>query len=141
MRLRRADLRRRINGNLSVRYSATGLSSFSGLELIRQYVSQVGLADVIRGQAQRALPGCDFGRVSMVLLVLALLITGGRRVRHIAYLETDPLVKRFCGPAQVPAARTVGRWLGGFDRSGVDALLSLNEVLVGRVIRAMGPFC
>jgi hypothetical protein len=29
--------------------------------------------------------------VSMVLLVLALLITGGRRVRHIGYLETDPL--------------------------------------------------
>ena len=138
MRLRRADLRRRINGTLSVRYSATGLSSFSGLELIRQYVSQVGLADVIRRQAQRALPRCDFGRVSMVLLVLALLITGGRRVRHIGYLMTDPLVKRFCGLAQVPAARTVGRWLGGFEHGGVEALLSLNEVLVGRVIRDSG---
>ncbi len=135
MRLRRADLRQRINGKLSVRYSATGLSSFSGLELIRQYVIQVGLADVIRRQVQRALPSCDFGRVSMVLLVLALLITGARRVRHIGYLETDPLVKRFCGIAQVPAPRTVGRWLGGFDHGGVEALLSLNEVLVGRVIR------
>ena len=135
MRLRRADLRQRINGKLSVRYSAAGLSSFSGLELIRQYVTQMGVADVIRRQAQRALPSCDFGRVSMVLLVLALLITGGRRVRHIGYLESDALVKRFCGLAQVPAPRTVGRWLGGFDHSGVEALLSLNEVLVGRVIR------
>jgi hypothetical protein len=41
-------------------------------------------------------------------------------------------VKRFCGLAQVPAARTVGRWLGAFEPGGVDALLSLNEVLVGR---------
>jgi hypothetical protein len=138
VRLRRADLRRRINGKLSVRYSATGLSSFSGLELIRQYVSQVGLAEMIRRQAQRALPSCDFGRVPMVLLVLALLITGGRRVRHIGYLETDPLVKRFCGLAQVPVPRTVGRWLSAFDHSGVEALLSLNEGLVGRVIRDSG---
>ena len=67
----------------------------------------------------------------MVLLVLALLITGGRRVRHIGYLETDPLVKRSCGLAQVPAPRTVGRWLGGFDHSGVETLLTLNEVMVG----------
>ena len=138
VRLRRADLRQRINGKLSVRYRATGLSSFSGLELMRQYVSQVGLAEMIRRHARRALPSCDFGRVSMVLLVLVLLITGGRRVRHIGYLEADPLVKRFCGLAQVPAVRAVGRWLGGFDHSGVEALLTLNEVLVGRVIRDSG---
>ena len=68
---------------LSVRYSATGLSSFSGLELIRQYLSQVGLAEVIRWHAQRAFPSCDFGRASKVLLVQALLITGSRRVRHV----------------------------------------------------------
>ena len=77
----------------------------------------------------------------MALLVLALLITGGRRVRHVGYLETDPLVKRFCGLAQVPAVRTVARWLGGFDRSGVEALLSLNEGLVGRVIRDSAVRC
>ena len=115
MRLRRTDLRQRINGKLSVRYRATGLSSFSDLGLIRQYLSHVGLAEMIRRQAQRASTSCDFARVSMVLLVLALLITGGRRVRHTGYLEPDPLVKRFCGLAQVRAARTVGRWLGGFD--------------------------
>jgi hypothetical protein len=74
----------------------------------------------------------------MVLLVLALLITGGRRVRHIGFLETDPLVKRFCGLTQIPTARTVGRWLGAFEPSGVDGLLTLNEVLVGRVINDSG---
>jgi len=86
VRLRRADLRQRINGKLGVRYSATGLTSFAGLELIRQYLSQLGLTEAIRRHAQRALPGSDYGRVAMVLLVLALLVTGGRRVRHIGYL-------------------------------------------------------
>lgn len=138
MRLRKADLRQRINGKLAIRYGATGLSSFAGLELIRQYLSQIELTEAIRRHARRMLPGSDFGRVAMVLLVLALLITGGRRVRHVGYLETDPLVKRFCGLAQVPAPRTVGRWLGAFEYGGVDGLLSLNEVLVGRVINNSG---
>lgn len=138
MRLRKADLRQRINGKLAVRYEATGLSSFAGLELIRQYLSQLELAEAIRRHARRTLPGSDYGRVAMILLVLALLITGGRRVRHVGYLETDPLVKRFCGLAQVPAPRTVGRWLGAFEYGGVDGLLSLNEVLVGRVINDSG---
>jgi len=123
---------------LAVRYEATGLSSFAGLELIRQYLSQLELAEAIRRHARRTLPGSDYGRVAMILLVLALLITGGRRVRHVGYLETDPLVKRFCGLAQVPAPRTVGRWLGAFEYGGVDGLLSLNEVLVGRVINDSG---
>jgi hypothetical protein len=74
----------------------------------------------------------------MVLLVLALLITGGRRVRHIGFLESDPLVKRFCGLTQIPTARTVGRWLGAIESSGIDGLLSLNEVLVGRVLKDSG---
>lgn len=138
MRLRKADLRQRINGKLAVRYDATGLSTFAGLELIRQYLSQLELTEAIRRHARRALPGSDFGQVAMVLLVLALLITGGRRVRHVGYLETDPLVKRFCGLAQIPRARTLGRWLGAFEASGVDELLSLNEALVGRVLKDSG---
>jgi hypothetical protein len=70
----------------------------------------------------------------MVLLVLTLLITGGRRVRHVGYLESDPLVKRICGLVRVPTLHTVGRWLRAFDRQGVDALLGVNERLVGDVI-------
>lgn len=70
----------------------------------------------------------------MVLVVLTLLITGGRRVRHIGYLESDPLVKRVCGLSRVPTAHTVGRWLRSFDERGVSALLGVNEQLVGQVI-------
>jgi hypothetical protein len=52
----------------------------------------------------------------------------------VGYLESDPLVKRICGLARVPTLHTVGRWLRGFDRQGVDALLGVNEQLVGDVI-------
>lgn len=138
MRLRKADLTRRINGKLAVRYRLQGLTSFAGLELVREFFCQLRLSELIRALAQRALPRSDFGSVAMILLVLALLITGGRRVRHIGYLESDPMVKRFCGITQLPSARTLSRWLGSFERRGVDALLTLNEALVGRVINDSG---
>ena len=143
MRLRKTDLRQRINGKLAVRYDATGLSSFVGLDLIRQYLSQLELSEAIRRHARQKLPGSHYGRMAVVLLVLVLLITGGRRARNVGYLETDPLVKRFCSLARVPVPRTVRRWLGALEYGWVDGLLSLNEVLVGRAINDGGlrPWC
>lgn len=55
-------------------------------------------------------------------------------MRHIGYLESDPMVKRLCGLSRVPTAHTVGRWLRSFDAGGVAALLGVNEQLVGQVI-------
>jgi Transposase DDE domain group 1 len=129
VRLSRADLRRRINGELALRYDASGLTSFAGLELIGRFFRRLRLKDLLR-QAAGRLPRNDFGEVSMVLVVLTLLITGGRRVRHIGYLESDPMVKRVCGLRRVPTLHTLGRWLRAIDGRGVDALLKVNETLV-----------
>ena len=133
MRLSRADLRRRINGDLTFRYEASGLTSFAGLELVGRFIRRANFKSLVRGVSAR-LPRNDFGAVPMVLLLLTLLITGGRRVRHVGYLEGDPVVKRVCGLARVPTLHTVGRWLRGFDDRGVEALLTVNERLVGEVI-------
>lgn len=137
MRLSRADLRRRINGDLALRYEATGLTSFAGLELIGRFFRRLDLKGLLRSAACR-LPRSDFGAVAMVHLLLTLLITGGRRVRHVGYLEGDPLVKRVSGMSRVPTLHTVGRWLRSFDAQGVAALLGVNERLVGEVIERSG---
>src|SRR5690606_15362709 len=60
--------------------------------------------------------------------------TGGRRVRHIGYLDSDPMAKRICGLRRMPTLHTAGRWLRSFDRDGVNGLLRVNERLVGGVI-------
>lgn len=138
VRLSRADLKRRINGELTLRYTASGLTSFSGLELVRRLLCRLDFVGELRRRASRVLPSSDFGSVPMVLLLLTLLITGGRRIRHLGYLESDPLVKRFCGLSRLPTPRTVGRWLGRFDSAAVDALLGINESLVGGVIGESG---
>jgi len=133
VRLSRADLKQRINGDLTLRYEASGLTSFAGLELVGRFFRCLDLKGLLRAAACR-LPRSDFGSVAMVLLLVTMLITGGRRVRHVAYLEGDPLVKRVSGLRRVPTLHTVGRWLRAFDARGVAALLGVNERVVGDVI-------
>ena len=110
MRLSRADLRRRINGDLSLRYEASGLTSFAGLELFGRFFRSLDLRDHLR-RVQAAVPGSDFGSVPMVLLVLVMLITGARRIGHVDYLRGDALVARVCGLKRIATRHTVGRWL------------------------------
>ena len=120
MRLRRALLKRRVNAALALHYTSSGLTSYAGLELVRTYLVGLDLRRRIKDSLKRRLPGTDFGVVPMTLLVLALIVTGGRRIRHLRYLQCDPMVSRFCGLAQLPSDRSVTRWLGSFDAVHVD---------------------
>jgi hypothetical protein len=80
-------------------------------------------------------PRTDFGIPSMLLVLLALLISGGRRVRHVLYLEGDPLVQRFCGLTRLPTPRTVGRWLREFRAHHLPWVQELNARLAAAAIR------
>jgi hypothetical protein len=130
-------LRRRINGDLSLRYEASGLTSFAGLELIARFLRALDFKGHLR-RIQASLPASDFGSVPMVLLVLVMLITGARRVRHVGYVAGDPLVERVCGLGRIPTQHTLGRWLRAFDDRSVNALHSVNERLVGEIIDRSG---
>lgn len=138
MRLSRALLGRRVNGQLEFRYTAAGLTSFAGLELFGRYLSKLDLRRRLRDGIGRCLPATDYGVVPMTLLLLSLIVTGGRRLRHLRHLQFDPVVARFCGLSQLPSDRTMARWLGKFDAVDVDALLKLNEEVSADVIRQLG---
>jgi len=137
MRRSRADLRQRVNGNLTFRFANKGLTSHAGLEFLRRYLYGSGLVAVLR-QHVATLPRTDFGAARMVLVLLALLISGGRRLRQLRYLDGDPLVLRLCGLTGLPTARTVGRWLRAFRARHLPRLHALNAVVVARAIRATG---
>ena len=92
MRYTTTQLKRRVKSDLAIRNECEGLTSYAGLELIRRYFSTLALGDQIRRQVGRWLPSSDYGSVAMLLLVLILIISGGRRVRHIEYMDSDPMV-------------------------------------------------
>ena len=138
MRRRRADLAGRVNGNLRFRFAHDGLTSHAGLEFLRRYLGTSGIGALLRQRVRTALPDTDVGVSRMVVVILALLISGGRRVRHLRYLDGDPVVLRLCGLTRLPTVRTVGRWLCAFRARHLPRLQALNAVVVARAIRATG---
>jgi hypothetical protein len=138
MRLRKADIRQRVKSNLEFRFMSTGLTSYAGLELVRRYFRSLELVRRLRRHLRGQLPATDFGIVPMVLVLLALLVSGGRRLRHLMYLAGDPLVLRLCGLSRLPTPRTVGRWLCQFRDRHLHRLRKLNAEVVAEVIRNVG---
>lgn len=138
MRRRKAELRARVNGQLALRYQRTGLTSYAGLEFVRRWLHRDGVVALLRRELTRALPSTDYGAVRVVLVILALLLSGSRRLRHLRYLAGDPLVLRFCGLRQLPTARTVGRWLAAFRARHLRRLQEVNALVAARAIRQTG---
>ena len=106
VRLRKSDLSQRVNAVLALRYVHNGLTSFAGLEFIRRYFCQIQIRSQIRRWLSPYLPNSDFGIPGQVLAILILIITGGRRLRHLGYLQFDPLVLRSCGLHRLPPPLT-----------------------------------
>ena len=138
MRQRKLDLQARVNGNLPLEFRDVALSSYAGLELFGRYLRQTRfnafVRDVFRGSARWG----DYGVVAMVRVLVGLLVVGGRRVRHVAYVADDPLFRRFTGLRCLPTARTISRWLKQFTTATVGRLQDLNAGVVARVLPALG---
>ncbi len=73
----------------------------------------------------------------MVRLLIALLV-GGLRLRHLAFVQDDPVFRRFCEVRLVPTARTLSRWLQGFTMTTVAHLQTINTVVIARVLATLG---
>ena len=135
MRLSVASLHRVVKRDLPIEFAPQELTSYGGLELLRRDLQRVDLP----GRLRRVLTGLgsDYGSARLSLRVLALLYVGGRRPEHLQYVAGDPLVRRFCGLARVPTARTVGNWLRQFTRTTLTALSRLNHDVVTDAVRRL----
>ena len=75
----------------------------------------------------------------MMLVILTLLTSGGHQLRHLLYLDGDPLLLWLCGLKRVPTPRTVGRWLRAFRARHLPRLQWVNALVVARAIRQSAP--
>lgn len=134
MRRRNTDLQARVNGNLALEFGAVNLTSYAGLELFQRYLRTMRFNDLIRTAFRGAHLGGDFGVLAMVRLLIGLLVVGGRRLDHVAYVADDPVFLRFCRLRVLPTARTVSRWLTQFTMKRVERLQVLNAAVIAHVI-------
>jgi Transposase DDE domain group 1 len=137
VRLEKHEIHRRIKSDLRIEFAPQQISSYSGLELFKRYFRIIGLNTRIR----RAFQGYDFrgdyGVVDCILTLITLYLVGGNRLRHLAYIGEDPLVKRLCELSSLPSDRTLSRWLKQFTNDSLQALVSLNSEIVFEKLRDM----
>jgi len=118
----------RIKGNLRIEFGEERLTSHAGLELFRRYIRR-HFADELRRSEQRLPRRGDLRFGPLVLLVVAMLLVGGRRLRHVEFLGSDPLIERITGLRRMPTRRTLARRLSALreiDRDELDRLLLMS---------------
>ncbi len=138
MRQRKLDLPARVNGDLPLEFSDVALTSYAGLELFGRYLRRTRFNALVREVFRGNAGWGDYGVVAMVRLLVGVLVVGGRRLRHVAYVADDPVFRRFTGLQCLPTARTVSRWLKQFTMTTVGRLQDLNAGVIARVLPALG---
>lgn len=137
MRLKNHEYHARCNGDLRIEFAQQDLTSYSGLELFIRYFKLIGLNFRIRRAFRAHQLSGDYGVTDFILIFIALWLTGGRRLRHVAFLADDPLVRRLCGLSSLPSDRTISRWLRQFTSESLQALVSLNSEIVTEKLREL----
>lgn len=111
MRIGKRGFQGRIKGNLKIQFGDERLTSHAGLELLRRFLTGLGFfRELASGERKLGVVG-DFSFAKVVLTVLAMLLVGAKRLRHLEFLRDDPLVLRFAGLTRAPTERSLARSL------------------------------
>jgi hypothetical protein len=138
MRLAKRSSQARVNSDLEIAFAPQKLTTYSGLELFDRFLRAIEWDARLR-QAFMTHQFCgDYSLTTMVRLLLGLLWIGGRRLRHVEYVRSDPLVGRLARLQQLPHERTLSRWLKQFTYRTVRVLSELNTRLVSETLRKLG---
>jgi hypothetical protein len=119
---------------LRIEFANQDITAFGGLELLRRYLALIELGRRVRSVFARYEVGGDYRAIDMILVILVLILVGGRRLEHLNYICDDPLVKRFCGLLRLPRDRSVSRWLKRFTHKSLMALVEINSQIVSEAI-------
>ncbi len=130
MRLSRNRIRARVKSDLSIVFSGEKISAHGGLELFRRFLVAIDLPSRVRAAFRNTPLDGDYGAVRMVMLLIGLLVIGGLRVTHLAFVGTDPILLRFAGLHLTPSDRTVVAWLKAFNPQMLEKLSELMRDLV-----------
>jgi Transposase DDE domain group 1 len=134
VRLSRADFHSACKGFFKIEFASQDITAFGGLELIGRYFRLIKLHRRVQSVFARYGVGGDYRAIDMILVIVVLILVGGRRLDHLNYLCEDPLVKRFCGLLRLPRERSVARWLKRFTHKTLEALMELNSEIVCETI-------
>lgn len=138
MRLSRADFYFPCESFLKIGFASQDITAYGGLELIRRYFRLIQVHRRVQSVFATYGLGGDYRAIDMILVIVDLILVGGRRLEHLSYVSEDPLVKRFCGLMRLPRERSVARWLKRFTHKSLQALVEINSQMVCKAIETEG---
>lgn len=113
-----------------LRFDDQKLSSFSGLIVFQQLFNDLGIKSRLsRCFAHESANPC-FPTSSIVLLLVASVLLGYRRLRDVQYFKDDPIVLRLLGLRRMPTVSTLSRRLSQVDDKSVQNVERLQQGLV-----------
>ena len=138
MRIANHKIHQRIKSDLRIEFAHQELTSYSGLELFKRYFRIIQLGNRVKQAFREHEMTGDYTVTDMVMVLVAIWLVGGDRIRHVEWLGCDPLVQRLCELSQLPSNRTIGRWLCQFTNNSLQALVELNSGIVFDKLKDMG---
>ena len=130
MRLRKAEINKKVKNNLEIKFIRQDLTNYSGLELIRKYFQLIKLNDLIKDKMREHKIKSDYPFYKMVLLLITIFIVGIDRISNVKYIEDDPLVKRLCELKKIPSRFTILRFLKFFTEEILNSFTEINSELL-----------
>lgn len=137
MRIGKRGFDARIKGNLKVEFGDEKLTSHAGLELVRRFLRGMGFLRSLRDAERTLRIGGDFSLRKLVLTLVAMLLTGAKRLEHLRFMSGDPLLLRFVGASRMPTARSLGRGLARMSWRTWPELDRLSTAMVRRATQRL----
>jgi len=126
----------RIKGNLRIEFGGEAMTSYAGLEMVRRYIHGTDTYRRLMAWQGRSRMSGDLRIGALVLLLVALVLVGGRRLKHVQWLEGDPVVRRFAGLNRIPTRCCLARRLAAFRTA---ELSELDDLIIGAASDALAP--
>ena len=104
------------------------LTSCSGMVMFQALFQKMKLGSLLKKcflNDSRA-----FGAPKVILLLIAHMILGNRRLREMDYYNDDPLLCRVLGISKIPDVSTVSRTLGDTNEAGYQKVKDLSREIV-----------
>lgn len=130
MKLRKAEILRRVHAVPHVRFDPQQLTSFGGLVLFQSLFAALDLAARLRRCFAHLGGRRVYGLARVVLQLVVHVLLGFRRMRDRDYYADDPLVCRVLGLRRLPDVATLSRTLATADERSVDRVRGLVRDLV-----------
>jgi hypothetical protein len=138
MRYKKRALIARRNKVLPVKFVKQDMTSYSGLVLIDHFLRLYRIHRRIKETFKAYHFHGDYSVGDILFVLLIMLLLGAERLRHIEFLNNDPLFQRVVGLTRIPHRTKLSTALKQFTSDSLKALSELNSVLVIEKLAALG---